>query len=147
MAKRKIILILILALATLHLLNYLVYRPILLSMDDQLLKRAEKLRVGMTEQEVEKMMGKPREKKLRSINEAKELPAEVIERIQVNHSVILQYVYYIPVLFEPQMILTPKPTRTAVRVYFVYLDGNKSVCYVRVENIGENGGLASTCGG
>ncbi|MGC8893198.1 MAG: hypothetical protein ACP5P6_11455 [Candidatus Saccharicenans sp.] len=128
MKKKIIIALAILVLGTI-IINYLVYRPILICLDKRLSERAELLKEGMSEQEVIKIMGKPKECEELSVNEVEKrgIPKEVVGKLQYGSSQILCYEYYVPIILQAPHDLRPRPTRTVIYIYF---DGNKKVRYV-----------------
>lgn len=135
MKARKLIIFAIMMVFSLPLVNILVYRPILLSMDNQLIKEAGKLNEGMTEMEVDKIISQPFWREIIDIEEAKGrgLPFQIIDKLQnsSSNSKIIFCLYYIPVMFEPPWPFFPKPTKTVIVIFY---DPIGKLCYLSIEN-------------
>lgn len=114
--KKKIIIALAILVLGPIIINYLVYRPILICLDKRLSERAKLLKEGMSEQEVIKIMGKPKEKELIDLELAREygLPDNQIDKLGKQDLKILKYSYYVPIW----IFLRSRPFRTWVHVFF-----------------------------
>jgi len=127
MRKKIIIALAVLILGPL-IINYLVYRPILLCLDKKLSEKARLLKEGMSKQEVLKIMGKPKEEKFIDLKQAREygLPDNLIDKLGKPENKILKYSYYVPVL----IYLSSQPVNTWVDVFF---DDDGKVIYTDID--------------
>jgi len=126
--KKKIIIALAILILSPVIINYLVYRPILLCLDKKLSEKARLIKEGMSEQEVLKIMGKPKEEKFIDLKQAREygLPDNLINKLGKPENKILKYSYYVPVL----IYLSSQPVNTWVDVFF---DDDGKVIYTDID--------------
>ncbi len=123
MKKRTIIALVFLILSPV-IIPYLVHRPLLLYLDKNLSEKASLLKEGMSEQEVLKIMGKPKEKEFIDLRRAVHygLPDNISDKFGNPDSRVLMYGYYVPFL-----VFFYRPFRTWIRVFF---DEDKEVVYI-----------------
>lgn len=92
-------------------------------MDKKLIERVGLLKEGMSEEEVLKIMGKPKEKEFINLKLARErgLPDSLIDKLRKPSLKILWYSYYVPVLVPP-LFLRSEPIRTWVYVFLMIIE-------------------------
>jgi hypothetical protein len=114
----------------------IIYRPVLLRLDNRLVKKAERVRIGMTDQEVIELMGKPNCQQVIGLDRATAygLPEKVIEGLRTSNSKVLMREYWIPMYLQFPLFMHAMPAKSIISIF---IDGTGKVCYVvRSESIG-----------